>query len=728
MTTMVSGDRVETVLAGWRRDGLVREHEGLALLEALGIAVPRHVVLAPGAAPDAAWLAALPGTRVVVKVVAADIAHKSDVGGVLVVETSAVVAACATMRERFGARLEAVLVEECVEYDRDPGGELLLGARWTDDFGPVVSLSVGGVHAEFFARLGGATAIVSAWAPPADLAAYLEAACPAVRLLTQPQRGREPRLDRAVLATTVERFVEFAAAHVGDAVREFEVNPLVVTDGRLVALDAMGRVSTTPCARPAPRPVEKLRALFEPSSVAVVGVSEKMNPGHIIVRNLLREGFEAARLTIVKPGADTLDGCRCVPSLDALRESVDMCVLAISAPQLPEALETIARGGLAHSVIVIPGGLEEKAGSEAVVARMHAALTAARARDDRGPVICGGNSLGVRSQPGRIDTLFIPDDKLPRSAQPSPVALISNSGAFAVARAGKLAGGTPRYVVTAGNQMDCTIGDYLAYLRDDDAVRVFAVYVEGFRPLDGARCAEAVRAIRASGRTVVFYRAGRTVAGATASSSHTAAIAGDAAVTRAVLADAGAWVAESLEEFEDFVRVAVLLEGRVANGRRLGAVSNAGFECVAIADALGNCTLAEWSAPTQARFAEVFAAARIADIVDVHNPLDLTPMAGDAAYDDIARAMCEDPQVDAVVLGCVPLTAALRTLPHDAATADGVAARLTRVVAASRKPCVAIVDAGPLFDTFARRLEDGGVPVFRTADRALRALNRFLAS
>ncbi len=727
MSAIVAANRIEDVLAGCRRDGLLREHEGLALLDALGITTPRHCVLPPDADPDAAWLSTLPGARVVVKVVAADIAHKSDVGGVLVVDTSAAAAACATLRERFGARLEAILVEECVEYDREPGGELLLGARWTDDFGPVVTLGVGGVHAEFFATAGGArTAIASACAPPSDWAAALEAGCPAVRLLTEPRRGRPARLDRAVLADTVARLAAFAATHVGAPLREFEVNPLVVAGGRLVALDAMGTLTTAPRPQPPARPIEKLRALFAPRSVAVVGVSEKMNPGHIIVRNLLREGFDAARITIVKPGTETLDGCRCVPSLDALPAPVDLCVLAISAPQVPEALATIARGGLAESVVVIPGGLEEKSGSDAVVAAMRDALAAARARPDRGPVICGGNSLGVRSQPGRIDTLFIPDDKLPRSAQPSPVALISNSGAFAVARAGKLAGGTPRYIVTAGNQMDCTIGDYLAYCAADDAVRVFAVYVEGFRPLDGARCAAVVREIRASGRAVVFYRAGRTAAGATASSSHTAAIAGDAAVCRALLDAAGALVAESLEEFEDLVQLAVRLDARAVRGLRAGAVSNAGFECVGIADALGPLVLAEWSETTRARFSDVLAAARIGDIVDVHDPLDLTPMAGDAVYEDIARAALADDGVDVAILGCVPLTAALKTLAHDAADGDGVAARLARVIAETRKPCIAIVDAGPLFDTFARQLEAGDVPVFRTADRAVRALGRYL--
>ena len=291
------------------------------------------------------------------------------------------------------------------------------------------------------------------------------------------------------------------------------------------------------------------------------------------MRNLLREGFDPARIAIVKPEATEIDGCRCWPSLAALPEPVDLCVLAISAAQAPGALEEILALEKAESLIVIPGGLEEKAGAEAIVARLHERLAASRATTWRGPVVCGGNSLGVRSLPGRIDTLFIPEAKLPLKGPAAPVALISNSGAFAVARAGKLGGLNPRYVVTAGNQMDLTIGDYLAFLAEDPEVKVFAVYVEGFRPLDGLRFAEAARAITQSGRSVVLYRAGRTAAGAAASASHTAAIAGDYAVTRALAREAGALVAETLEEFEEFVR----LIARLGDRRPAGAPPLAGL-------------------------------------------------------------------------------------------------------------------------------------------------------
>jgi hypothetical protein len=57
----------------------------------------------------------------------------------------------------------------------------------------------------------------------------------------------------------------------------------------------------------------------------------------------------------------------------------------------------------------------------------------------------------------------------------------------------------------------------------------------------------------------------------------------------------------------------------------------------------------------------------------------------------------------------------------------GVAAGLLRAFHASDKPCVAVVDAGAAYDPFADTLASGGLPTFRSADRALRALASFCA-
>ncbi len=721
------------------------EPEARAVLTAMGVPVPEatFVPLVDGEPAarelDQAIRAGTgAGDRVVVRVVAPGIAHKTEVGGVAVVarERAAIVGAMAAMRGRLrDHEVAGFVVAAYVEHEASLGAALLVSARWTEDVGPVVTVGVGGIDAEAVAadlRPGRDVVLLSpTLTRPADVEQLLRAST-AVRLATEPLRGRPPRVSMAVLVDVVERFLQLAGACMPRDLTSLEVNPLVVAGGTLVALDVLAEVGTgaRPADASAARPTARLARMLEPRSVALIGVSSGMNAGHVILRNLLRDGFDPARITVVKPGAEVIDGCACVPDVASLPEHVDLFVIAVSAAQAAEVVADVIERDAAETILVIPGGFEEKQGSEAIVARMHAALEAARSRPDGGPLLNGGNCLGFRSVPGRIDTMFIPATKLPGAGgPPSPLAVIAQSGAFAITRLGRIPDLHPRYLITVGNQMDLTVGDHLTHLADDPSIRVFGVYVEGFRPLDAHRLLVAARRIRERGGTVILYRAGRTTAGAAASASHTASIAGDVTVTRALAEQAGVLVADTLETFDDLVRTATLLVDRPIPGRRLGAMSNAGFECVAMGDNLGSLELASFDATTVGRLGTILEGAGAGRVVDVHNPLDATPMADDVAFADLAETVLTGPGVDVGVVGIVPLTATLQTLPpgpdhdEDLASPDGLAARLVDLWRRTPRAWVAIVDGGPLYEPFIGALETAGIPVFRTADRAMRALD-----
>jgi acyl-CoA synthetase (NDP forming) len=469
--------------------------------------------------------------------------------------------------------------------------------------------------------------------------------------------------------------------------------------------------------------------------VTIVGVSEKMNPGRIILDNLIREGFPTERIHVVKPGRDEIAGCRCYPDFESLPESADVAVLGIEAAQIPDALDRIIEGRRAETVILIPGGLGETQGSSSLVERMRTSISTSRRSDWRGPLINGGNCLGIRSVPGRFDTLFIPEHKLPRpEGGPSPLAIVSQSGAFAVAKFSKLAGLNPRYLISAGNQLDLTVGDYMAYLADDPEIEIVAFYVEGFRPLDGARWLEAARSAIDDGKTVILYRAGRTAAGARASASHTAAVAGDYVVTRELARAAGVIVADTLEDFEDLTQTFCLLRDRPVRGWGLGAVSNAGFECVAIADSLGRFELADLTPGTREGLVRLLRSSRLDRVVDVNNPLDVTPIMGDEPFASATRLVLEDEGVDVAVVGCVPLTGALATIESTDGQSpnirhpDSVVQRIVRLGVEQAKPFVVVVDGGPLYDAMAHDLRDRGIVTFGTVDRALRILEIFCSA
>lgn len=760
-------DEARRILGRAKAEGrtALTELEGMALLAAMGIRTPRYWLVQTaeefiarhraelGPAESAGPFA---GQKAVVKVISPDILHKTEVQGVEIVDNTreAIEAALMRMETRFaGSRLDGFTVNEFVVYEPKLGHEMIFGYRYAPDFGPVVSFGPGGIHTEYLAKkfaFGSANIFLSPRVTDDPALDALLQDNVVYGLLCAGLRNTKPLLAAGELKAALQRFLRAAEALAAAGIGEFEVNPMVLSRaGELVALDCLvtlkdvSKFGLEPDADGIPmnpaqesRPTQTIKRILEPQSAAIIGVSEKgMNNGRIILRNLIENGFDTSRLYVVKPGLDQIDGCRCVPDVASLPEKVDLFVLVIPAASTPATLADIARHDRAWSVIVIPGGLEEKAGSDSIVAEMRTALAEARARG-KGPLINGGNCLGIRSVPGKYNTLFIPEHKLPMPrGKVEPLAVISQSGAFAITRISKHPDINPKYTITCGNQMDLTIGDYLDFLAEDPELHVFAVYVEGFKPLDGQKTLEACKRITASGRSVIFYRAGRTSAGAGAAASHTASIAGDYPVTRQLFVQAGAIVCDSLDEFDDAITLFTLLDGRRARGNRLAAVSNAGFECVAFADNLGGMVLADFNEETRAELAGIFRAARISDIVDIHNPIDLTPMAGDDAYEAAFRAALLDPGADLGIVGIVPLTVMMNTLAADPAVhgedvtrEDSIAARYGRLARETDKPFVAVVDTGPLYDPLCRELEKRGVAVFRTADRALRMLDRWRTS
>jgi acyl-CoA synthetase (NDP forming) len=736
------------------------EHEVYGLLCEAGIAVPRHRLVSGPEGVNDDLSAVLGSEDAVVKVASPDLLHKSDVGGVVVCRNEAaalrdaVEAVLTSAREASpSARVAGALVCERVPFTPGPGRELLAALRHDAAFGPVVVVGVGGLDTE--ALLGSlrperARAMLAASDLTADAALEaLRATLPYDALTGRLRSSRgaavpEERLVELVLALArlAERWAGFDPPR-GLGLSELEVNPLVASeDARLVALDGLARLHR-PEPLPPPRPVAELGRLLVPRSAVVIGASaEAMNPGRTILRNLVEGGgLPKDRIWALHPRAKEIDGCRAFASLADLPEPADLAVVSVAADRgAARVVSEIVQARRARAVTLIAGGFGETEGGREVEARVREALAESHRAEDGGVLLNGGNCLGIISDPGGYSTFFIPSYKLPRrEGLGRGLASISQSGAYLVSQISNLDRVVrPRYAISFGNQMDVTVSDYLDFLEDDTESRVFAVYLEGFQRGDGARFLEATRRITASGRAVLLYKAGRTHEGSRAAASHTAAAVGDYEVCAELARAAGAVVSTSLDQFEDDVVTFTLLAsrfprgqgqgGRARNHRRVAVLSNAGFECTAAADALFGMELAALTPQTEARVAELLPAG----IVDVHNPVDATPITPTETYAALAQALADDPNVDAVVVAGVPATPFQNSLARgeghgeDVTGKEGLASRLSAFFGKTSKPVVFSVDSGALYDPLARAMREAGLPTFRRVDRATRALARFV--
>ncbi len=707
-------------------------------------------------ATEAAALADQEG-RLLLKVVGRNILHKTDVGGVKVLRLdgsadpeSQLVAAAVDMASRLradglGEAVEGIMAGAFVPHEANrPGQEVLLSLRQDPAFGPCVVVGIGGTLTEWYGK-GGAGSVTSGSTvifpanglTPEDVRVGLTTH-PMLKLLCMPSRLYATAPMK--LENLVQGVISLAKVgqHCGPAgespftVEEIEINPAVASEGGLVALDGVGLVSRRKWETVI-RPAARINNLLQPRSAVVMGVSAKgANPGRVILDNLLKsEGIARDRLYVVHQRETEISGVPCFPDVASLPEKCDLAVVAIPAQGAVDAIEALVESDQAASIILIPGGFAESGETDLATA-IEETLKRGHRRTESGPVMVGGNCLGIVSR-DNYNTFFLPEYKLPfNPGRGENLAVVSQSGAYLVTFASNYDGVIqPRASISFGNQMDLTVADFLCHFNKVPEVDVIACYVEGFKPGDGDRFLAECRRANELGKRVIIYKAGKTALGAQAAASHTASLAGDYAVARACLQSAGATVAESLDEFEDLIKTFTLLAGRVPQGVRTGIISNAGFECSTVTDRLEGLELAVFDAETQARLDEI-----LPGFAHRTNPIDCTPMTGTQAFCDSCEAILACPAVDVAILSSVPVTPSLNNLPLSTAgfhrenlEAEGSQPRLmVDIIAGSAKPAVVVVDSGRIYDPMCRLIERAGIPVFRKIDRAAQALAAYCRS
>lgn len=212
--------------------GPVSERTAKSVLASCGIVFPGE--MAVGNADEAAAAAAQIGYPVVLKIVSADIAHKTEVGGVALGlhDEAALRAAVEAMalrvrRERPDARLEGFLVA------RQLGGgvEVLVGTHTDPVFGPIVTVGAGGVLAELLDD------VCVRLAPVNEATAHHMLRSTRAGRLLSGFRGAAPA-DEAALARQIARVSQIAWTH-RQEIAAIDLNPILARPDGAFALDAL---------------------------------------------------------------------------------------------------------------------------------------------------------------------------------------------------------------------------------------------------------------------------------------------------------------------------------------------------------------------------------------------------------------------------------------------------------------------------------------------------------
>ena len=312
-----------------------------------------------------------------------------------------------------------------------------------------------------------------------------------------------------------------------------------------------------------------LRALFEPSSVAILGASnDPAKWGHWLARGALKGNGRRPIYLVNRNGGEIL-GQTAYPSLAEVPDRPELVVVSLPATAFEQAVDDSLAAG-AKAIVAISAGLGEmdESGRErerAVVERVRSS----------GAVMLGPNCLGVFDAPAGLD---LASNEFPSGS----IGLISQSGNIAIEiglMAAEVGLGVSRFA-SLGNQADLEVADIVRAYIDHDATTMIAIYAEDFR--NGRAFARAAEESVRAGKPVLVLTVGASEVSARAALSHTGALVSDLAAVDAACRAAGAVRVGTPRELVDLVQ-AFLVRAPV-RGRRIAVAGDGGGHGALVAD------------------------------------------------------------------------------------------------------------------------------------------------
>lgn len=441
-----------------------------------------------------------------------------------------------------------------------------------------------------------------------------------------------------------------------------------------------------------------LKPLFEPKSLAVIGVSLRndLHPSNIIFyKNLYRYPVEAYP---VNPRAGMLKGEKAFSSIKEIPGTVDLAIISSRSDYVPGILQECVEAGVKAGAI-ISGGFAE-VGNIELQDRI-----VSIAREASFPFI-GPNCLGIYS-PSFYDSFFFAPERINLPDQGN-LAIISQSGGLLVDQliGFSIEGVGVSLAVSIGNKAVIREIELLDYLEQDNRTKVICMYIEGFREDEGREFLERARRCV---KPIVALKAGKSPGGSKAVSSHTASLAGDYRVFSSLLQQSGVVEARDPSELMYFCE-ALSSYQKPINGNISIITLSGGHGALAtdLCYEYGiNVPVFEDYEQNMIRQHLTPAITAIASCV---NPVDLTGSSTDDDYVESARIIGSFSRIDCLVM---------LLLPYAPGLSSDLGARLSVVSRQLRKPMIAYVPRLEKYRMLVEGFEINGVPVSHTVEGAV---------
>ncbi|MFD4836970.1 acetate--CoA ligase family protein [Achromobacter sp. NPDC058515] len=452
------------------------------------------------------------------------------------------------------------------------------------------------------------------------------------------------------------------------------------------------------------RPFADLSRFINPVNVAVVGASARpSSQGARLYENLVRHSQIRGKVYAVNPAYSQIGDAPCWPSIRELPDGdIDVALVIVNASRVMDALLQCVQRKIPYAIVMSSGF------SEAGEAGRALEQDIARLCRETGLHVYGPNCPGFVNVRDRIGMTFSPAFRHDLNA--GGIGLATQGGGLGRNLLQGLSHGQGVGLwFSAGNEVDLEIPDFIACMAQDPQIKVIGLLMEGIK--DGRRLTAALDLARERGKPVVVLKIGHSEAGVRAAQSHTASIAGSAAINSAVFRQFGAIEVDDLDQLLAVTRL--LAQGAPKPGSGLCIYTFSGGTAALATDIAGlaNLPMAAFSAQTNAALKSL-----LPDFANISNPVDTTAdiLRDQDAANECLRVICNDPGVGAVLF----------PIPMDyGEVTDGIAQSIIDVSRSTATPIIPVWMSRRMGGGF-QLLEQHGLQPFLSVSGAIAALSR----
>lgn len=449
--------------------------------------------------------------------------------------------------------------------------------------------------------------------------------------------------------------------------------------------------------------MDKLDAIFKPRAVVVIGASStKGKVGHDIFANLLRGEFRGI-LYPVNPAARSILCVPCYKSVLDIDDDIDLAMVILPPKAALSAVKDCIQKNV-RGIVIVSAGFKEVGGEGAEIEEEIARIC--QKADIR---LIGPNCLGVINPNSdvRLNASF--STHMPDMGN---ISFISQSGALctSVLDFAQSRGFGFSKFVSIGNKADVDELDLLRYYNKDPDTHVIMIYMEALRMRPGF--VDEVKRIIAGDRPtpILVIKSGKTIAGASAASSHTGSIAGTDAVYNAIFDEAGIIRVDTVDSLFDYA--IAFGAGRFPSGNRVAIITNAGGPGIIATD------MSEISGLKLARFTEEtdrILHKYLPPTANFSNPVDVIGDASSERYRYALEAVINDSGVDCVLMILTP---------QSMTDAIGTAKAIVSIYRQTDKPIVCCFMGVVDVSAGVKYLHENHVPVYQFPENAARAMGK----